>query len=332
MTYEYFTNLDIEHIDVDTISKGFAISEFQRGMEFFKTINEDISFVSDETVFLKIGEDVSDLQELDISYSFEKDIVESESISVSQLLEFERSLIEEIQFSEFCRGIEFNKAIDYDETIVLNSLLKSISDITLKDICTSVYSGVTELSLSDNLTPSFELSNFLKFIKRKTLTDSVIELSKLFGLNINKIIFPSSVSEFDYSYENTENLNLIKEFTSTFSISSTLPIIKKKSFDFNYKIYDTDILKIDNYEINDYNVLTDILLIGNSKLDFEYQVDLLLSDLLNDSYTVLYIPLLPIKLFAITGKRIAMDITGKRISMKIESKKMNMDIVANEFE
>lgn len=145
-----------------------------------------------------------------------------------------------------------------------------------------------------------------------------VQPSKVTSLEFIKTLNIRDFKIFDNGTAINKILELSKHFTfwniETLSISKAINFTNKIQSDFLYCL------------IND-------LIIDNLNFVFDYQMDLLLSQILDDCYTISYISIkLPIKLFAITGKKIAMDIEGKRISMEIESKKMNMDIVANKFE
>ena len=70
MVYEYFANLNIERIDVDSISEKFSASEFQRGIEFDTSLEEILSFKSASNFEVPLNLPLEDIATTTMSFTF----------------------------------------------------------------------------------------------------------------------------------------------------------------------------------------------------------------------------------------------------------------------
>lgn len=170
MAYEYFTNLDIEHINVDEINQEFKISEFCRGIEFSKTLNYDDAINLD---FL--FESISNLELKDVVISLYSGLTELSLSKINGLtLSFEL-----INFLDFFKKETLKDSISSNPNFLFSKSLTQIPSLAseyqidlaisqlLKDIVTSMYSGLTSLSFAktNSLKSSFSLDNYIQFDK-----------------------------------------------------------------------------------------------------------------------------------------------------------------------
>lgn len=117
MVYEYFTNLNVEHIDVETIKEEFDIIKFQQGIEFSKSVDEKLSFTSDNLIDLNIIEEFSDSHQSDMESFLASTISFDDIYSVWKVVSL--SFSKNIKF-------EFNQIQDFGIDLDIAQLLSKI--------------------------------------------------------------------------------------------------------------------------------------------------------------------------------------------------------------
>jgi len=290
MPYEYFTNLNIQHIDKNEINKEIDIPEFRCGIEFCKKLENSLSIKLDSILTFSDNQNLFDSIEFDTS--------------IYSGIAFHN----EIDFSKFCRILEFSKNFINSEIITSDFLVKSVSNLKLKDIITLTYAGLTELSLSKskNLIPFIELDNFIKSVK----TFELMDISKLLieeyiikdatfydkltldymgitTLSLSKInVFsPDFLLSHDLSIEKSSTLSDISILAISIPIFENLMFQIKSIFDYNILNLDIMISEYSQIINNYFKILKTKTLIESQSFEIDYQIKKILS--FSDNYNLL---------------------------------------------
>ena len=275
MVYEYFTNLDIEHIDVDTMDNAFSISEFPLRIEFSKSfIEKDIlNYDSDLLYDKKLNEDHNQIIYQDYLSSFSLifddsyilDYIEVGVLSLAKnktfkplfelQLEFltKKIIDTKINIDRLQRGLEFS--VRYTNTFDSNML----SSIEFSNILYQLldYQSIFDLLSSSSLEP----------IPTITIPIAITTLSfaktKLFSPSISFDNYLSSVEDLTSSphfQSNIESLlTSVISFDDAYSTWKVIILAFSKNLNFDYN-------QIQDFEIglNITQVLSDILTITPS--------------------------------------------------------------------
>ena len=313
------TSKDISFQDVEYYNKEILANKYVSIIDSEIYNSECLELADSETIAKIFGVALSkllnilDVEKFDYTYHSPQNINLIDDITQIQNI-FLNKRINFIDISTIAKiySLALSKRLSFSKAFALINEITSFMDL-----------DINESNIFDNVIAVNKIIEFPKFFK------SDISMSHTWILNHTKF------SILDFNYWNKNLLNIfVEEVMDNFLYSDEmLEFLSSFTFENIETVSFSKFLNISPDIFFDYDMLMDTLLTGNLNFNFDCQMNLSLSQLIDDFYTISHIAFrFPIKLFAITGKKIAMEITGKKIAMEITGKKIAMDIVANEFE